>query len=314
MHYTSSLSGLSHQDLVSLLIKSIPEKSDTSFSLNLCGDNGELAKLSQAATFLQPSLVSKTIERIILISSDSSLDSRLSIAEKKKRIAKNLSAIRDSFTTHLLLEQQKSMSLSFFESIAGGDVDLSKAPDIMRKYNIKTLNSAIHNVFSAFIFYEQSMHAELYLLGSPAAQPQYGNEDFRSENLYSCTQLDSFYFILIEGTLINMAIFNTPSEDIDTINRYSRLVKGWTLNAISTLSSAIVSSHDQLKFDNKDVSFISVALGISAYSVALIEERDTRGQTDMISTKAIIRSHIKDSASFPYYPDDIINEILKMIE
>ena len=314
MHCTSSLADLPHQHLVPLLLKSIPERADSNYAINLCGDNDSLAKLVQPLMPLSSSFIDKAIEKIILLNSETSLNARVSIAERKKRIAKNLSSIRDCFTNHLLFEQQKSMSLSFFESIAGGDIDLNKAPDIMRKYNAQVFNNAIHKVFSPFIFYEQFAHAELYLLGSPAAEPQYGNEDFKPENLYSCTEIDNFNFILIEGILLNMAIFNTSSEDVESVHRYSKLIKSWTLIAISANYCTNVAFHDQFSFDNKEVSPVSIALGIAAQSIALIEDKDTKKQTDMASTKAIIRSHIQDSDSFPYYPNDIIDEILNMIE
>ncbi len=310
MHYQSVFAKLERNKLISLLLKGIPEK-DLGYGaeISAMSSNTILHKVVPSG-YMSENDLKRQVRTILFQHITDTKGKASSIAETKKSVAYNLNKLRSSVIERLLNEQQKEMSLEFFEQLDVNSSNTPPKPKELKKFNVACVNESLDDISESFICYEKIDHVSIAVSSNKVNTITYSNENYRAEDLYTASDDINISLLLFEGALLYNLTETDMNEDAP---KYAELLHQWCLNAINTL--IIHSEHKYSREKNEslgaEVSALSMTLALAAIIVYNMKRQSYQ---DTQETESLINAYLKSNHAFPNYPEATIKNIVEWMQ
>lgn len=293
MTYQSVISKVDSERLISLLMQSLPEK-DLGYGphTSMVSNDESLHRILPAG-YLSNAMFPVTLRRIIFDHVSNNNGRSISIAEHREQIADTLADLRTHLSDYIINEQQKEMSLEFFESLDSENG--TRRPTTTNRHNYKAINTSIQFIEKAFILFERHDHASLYLRRLSNPNINYANERYKRSDLYLTDKDDEIAAIFLDGALI----YNSVCHIDDSSHMYHayRLLEKWVLSSLSYIKLEL--SHIDIEHESlgKTVNTDSVVLALAALINSKIKEKTGEGSARI---NGLIEMYLNDSTYHSY--------------
>jgi hypothetical protein len=293
--YRSILSSLNTNQIIGMLLTAIPKK-DTGFgySISRLSANGEIHDVIPASTF-SISEFNDSIRNVIFDNIQSHTTPQYGLM-KKKQYSKKISDINTEITNYALLEQQKEMSLDFFETLAGNSE--KKTPPTLSLNNFKIVKSTIESITETLLIISNQDNA-IKLIQCCYSEPYQNNSEEKIlETIESNPKRKAYNGMLFDACLL----FNLLESD-EWRDKASRLLEPWLMQSLYSVGPFDTS--DSIECLSQDISIKGCIVATAALLLSK-SHLEGFGRKRLV---AVIRSQISKDNIFPYFYDENLEKI-----